>query len=467
MESSDLAAFLAKEPFFGDLSEADLEQLAGRIQQVDLSNGEYLFHEDDDSDAAYLIQHGQVEILKHANGRDVLIAIRTDGALIGEMSLLEGGSRTASARSRGASSLLRIPKSGVDHLLAASPSAAKALLRATMERLRETEALVRHSENMAQLGTMTAGVAHELNNPAAAASQTNEQLRQAVHEARRTEQRLHDLNLSKEQFSAIEDLFLSSDDEEAEPVPDPLVRHDQTQSLRSWLDDRDISVGEDVVLALVDDGIGQSHLEALLSAVGPDKLAPVIEWGVSQRLVRRLVDEIQVALSRISEIVAALKSHVYLGQAPIQKVDVNESIRNTMVLLKHRLDGSVRVELELAPNLPKIEGHGSELNQVWTNLLGNAIDAVDADGLIRVRSRREAGWIIVEVEDNGKGIPADLLDRVFDPFVTSKDVGKGTGLGLNISYNIIVFRHAGDIRVESKPGRTCFSVWLPLPSPSA
>ncbi|MGA9533730.1 MAG: ATP-binding protein [Anaerolineales bacterium] len=462
METSEVIAFLTQEPFFGELSKDDLEQLARRIQLIELSNGEFLFHEDDDSDAAYLIQHGEVEILKHASGRDVLIAIRSDGALIGEMSLLEGGARTAAARSRGESSLLRIPKSGVDQLLVASPSAAKALLRATIGRLRETESLVRHSENMAQLGTMTAGVAHELNNPASAAMQTNEQLRTAFDQTIESERRLQSLNLSVGQLSKIEELLLAGDIELAELDSDPLERHDRAEELRSWLASQKVPVAGGTVSALVDGGIGKSELESVLSIVSPEQLDPVIQWVVSRRLVRRLIDEIHMALSRITDITAALKGQVYLGQAPVQRVDVNESIRNTLVLFKHRLSASVRVELELTPDLPKIDGYGSELNQVWTNLIANSIDAVDGDGLISISTRREAEWIIVQVQDDGGGIPEDLIDKVFDPFVTSKDVGKGTGLGLNITYNIVVFRHSGDIRVESSPGNTCFSVWLPI-----
>ena len=177
--------------------------------------------------------------------------------------------------------------------------------------------------------------------------------------------------------------------------------------------------------------------------------------------MHNLLAEIGTGVGRISQIVKALKTYSYLDQAPVQAVDVREGLEDTLLILRSKLEG-ISVRREYAPDLPRIQGYGSELNQVWTNLIDNAAYAVDGKGEIVLRTRREGDSVIVEVQDNGPGIPAEIKDRIFDPFFTTKPVGQGTGLGLDISYNIVVNKHRGDIQVSSEPGRTVFEVRLPL-----
>ena len=178
--------------------------------------------------------------------------------------------------------------------------------------------------------------------------------------------------------------------------------------------------------------------------------------------MHNLLAEIGAGVGRISQIVKALKTYSYLDQAPVQAVDVREGLEDTLLILRGKLNEGISVRREYAPDLPRIQGHGSELNQVWTNLIDNAADAVDGKGEIVLRTRREGDFVIVDVQDNGPGIPAEIKDRIFDPFFTTKPVGQGTGLGLDISYNIVVNKHRGDIKVNSEPGKTVFEVWLPL-----
>ncbi|MDX1415234.1 MAG: ATP-binding protein, partial [Candidatus Promineifilaceae bacterium] len=160
--------------------------------------------------------------------------------------------------------------------------------------------------------------------------------------------------------------------------------------------------------------------------------------------------------------VKALKSYAYLDQAPIQPVDIHEGLNDTLIILRHKLKQGIEVKRVYDPDLPTIEAYGSELNQVWTNIIDNAIDALDGQGTITLRTRREQDWVVVEIQDTGPGIPDKIRNRIFDAFFTTKPPGKGTGLGLNISYNIVAYKHRGDIRVYSQPGYTCFQIWLPL-----
>jgi signal transduction histidine kinase len=178
--------------------------------------------------------------------------------------------------------------------------------------------------------------------------------------------------------------------------------------------------------------------------------------------VRSLLGEIGEGVSRISEIVKALKTYSYLDQAPVQDVDVHEGLDNTLVILHHKLADGITVRRDYDSDLPHVEAYGSELNQVWTNILDNAIDALGGEGQITIRTRQDAGSVVVEIEDNGPGIPPEVLPRIFDPFFTTKPVGSGTGLGLAISYNNVVVRHRGDIQVHSQPGQTVFEVHLPI-----
>jgi signal transduction histidine kinase len=202
-------------------------------------------------------------------------------------------------------------------------------------------------------------------------------------------------------------------------------------------------------------------LEQLAGKVPASGLPLVIEWLTTESTVRVLLDEINEGAGRISEIVKALKSYIYLDQAPAQTVDVHDGIENTLVILRYKLKKGIEVRREFAQHLPRIDAYGSELNQVWTNLIDNAIDAMQGKGKLTIRTRYQEPWVIVEVEDDGPGIPAEIQSRIFNPFFTTKPVGQGTGLGLNLSYNIIQ-KHRGEIKVHSRPGQTCFEVWLPV-----
>ncbi len=213
---------------------------------------------------------------------------------------------------------------------------------------------------------------------------------------------------------------------------------------------------------LVNLGYNQAELKKLIAEFNPSQFTAVIDWLNSTHTIYSLLEEIGQGTGRISELVKALKDYTYLDQAPIQQVDVHEGLDSTLVILRSKLKAGVNVHREYDQKLPEIEAYGSELNQVWTNLIDNAIDAMDGQGEINIRTYLEDQWVVVEIVDNGSGIPVEIQPNLFDPFFTTKGPGKGTGLGLNISHNIIVQKHNGRIDVYSKPGETCFAVRLPI-----
>jgi signal transduction histidine kinase/predicted CoA-binding protein len=454
--------FLRKIPLFMNLPRADLVRLCEMVHELRLPAGEMLFAEGSPGDKAYVIKRGQLEILKASGGKNVLLAVRQSGEVIGEMALLESAPRFASVRARTDCDLLVIDHVHLDQLLNNSPSAAKAMLHTITARLRSTEIVLRQSEKMAQLGTMTAGIAHELNNPAAAMGRGAAQLEDSIDRLRKTTLQLSKNNLTAAQQKALDTLENLAREQARQPSDlDPLARSDLQDQIEMWLDEHEIDDGWELAPILVELNYHEEQLDQLVDVFQSGNLNEVIHWLEAVYNTYRLLQEIIQGTSHMSEIIKSLKSYVYLDQAPMQTIDVHESLDNTLIMMRAKLKSGVQVRREYDADLPHILAFGSELNQVWTNLIDNAVDAMDGKGELVLRTRHEDDWVFVEFQDNGPGIPPEIQPKLFSPFFTTKSMGKGTGLGLNISYNIAK-KHGGEIRVTSQPGMTCFQVCLPV-----
>lgn len=458
--------FLKEVEFFAELPEADLERLCQIIEEVKLSAGQELFAEGSPGDRAYIIQTGDLEVIKSSDGREVLLEVHSNkpGLMIGEMALLEGAPRMATIRACTDAVLLAIEKEQFDQILDTSPTAMRAMLRLVQRRWRNNEARLRQSEKMAQLGTFTAGIAHELNNPAAAVKRSTGQLETVVTEFGQAQAQISRLELTEAQQVVLRDLARQARERAVQPPElDVLARSDRESELEAWLEEREVADAWEFAPTLVSMDYDVAELVTLAEHFPVDQLSTVINWLNSTYIIHNLLLEIGLGAGRISDIVKALKSYAYLDQAPVQTVDVHEGLNNSLLILRHKLEaGGISVRRQYAPDLPKFQAYGTELNQVWTNLIDNAIDALAGQGEITIRTRQENDCALVEIEDNGPGIPPETQSKIFDPFFTTKPPGQGTGLGLDISYNIVVHRHRGDIKVFSKPGQTCFQVWLPL-----
>jgi len=452
-------------PLFGHLPEADLERLCRGVEEINLSKGATLFTEGEQAETAFVIASGEIEITKASDQHDVLIAVRKTNEVIGEMALLQSLPRTATARARTDATLLRIPKARIDELLETSISAVRAMFSVILDRWRGTEAQLRQNERMAQLGTLTAGLAHELNNPAAAVKRSADLLATVTTAYAEARVAWASAGLPADEVEAFEALHRRALEVSRGLPLDALTRSDREADLESWLENIGVANAYRVAPPLVDLDLTTGDRSLIEGKLGAGVVVELLRAATELSM---LVHEVREGASRLSAVVQPLKSYSYLDQAPVQEVDVVAGLEDTLMILSAKVTG-LTVRRDYAPNLPRIEAYGSELNQVWTNLIDNAADAIrdagTSDGEIAVRVFATPERLVVEIADNGPGIPDEIRNRIFDAFFTTKPPGRGTGLGLEISYGIVVNRHRGEIEVESQPGRTVFRVLLPLERP--
>jgi PAS domain S-box-containing protein len=336
-------------------------------------------------------------------------------------------------------------------------------LEDTLRKLNEIHSQLLIQEKMASLGRLSAGMAHELNNPAAAAQRGASQLQATFARLEEIELGIAGLGLEEAQIKQVMALDQIAKARARNPAElSALARSDLETALDAWLRERGIDTTGELVPALVSLGYSRADLDLLAKVFTPSQFAVVIDWLGLKFELYSLVGEIGLGTGRIVELVKALKTYTHMDQAPVQSVDVHEGLDNTLIILQNKLKRGVTVVKQYADGLPVIQAYASELNQVWTNLIDNAIDAMDGRGTLVIRTRWNDPWVVVQIEDDGPGIPEEHQSKIFDPFFTTKGPGEGSGLGLNISRNLIVQKHHGEISVKSKPGSTRFTVHLPL-----
>jgi signal transduction histidine kinase len=334
------------------------------------------------------------------------------------------------------------------------------LIQGLYHTARSVESTARQRESLVTLGTLAAGLAHEINNPAAAATRTVDALENACGALLSSVVRLAHDELSAGQFAALDALR-----RELEPPAvdlDPLDRADREQALSSWLSRHGIEHGWTIAPPLAAAGADPAWCERAATVLEGPALGPGLEWVASTFSVATLLGEAKASTRRISELVAAVRSYSQMDRASLQQVDVADGLDSTLVMLGHKLRDGVTVVREYGADVPRIEAHAGELNQVWTNLIDNAVDAMDGTGTLRVATLVEGDAVVVEIGDTGPGMPPEVAARAFEAFYTTKDVGKGTGLGLDIARRVVVERHGGTISIDSRPGRTVVRVRIPV-----
>ena len=454
---------LRQVPIFTQLSD---EQLASveRGSEVRLNPGDYVKRAGDPPEGFYVVIEGRIEWTSKVRGQDVFVQGLSAGEFWGHELLLTGKPYPVSGRAVTPVRLYVLKTDDFWRMLSDCPSILRNLVAIVVERFGNLGEAEQQHAKLISLGTMAAGLAHELNNPAAAVGRSAHEARGTFRESSARAIRLGALEMSPE-----DRLVVAGLPEEAEARAenagelDLLERSDLEDEVALWLEDRGVEEAWGLSPTLVGAGLDAAWLDELEGRLPDGHVGDVVAWLASELAGDELLREIGNASTRISELVGAVKSYSYMDKTASKEVDVHAGLNSTLIMLGHKLKkGDVEVVRDYERDLPLVCGHGGELNQVWTNLLDNAIDAVDGHGRITVRTASENGKVLVEISDDGPGIPEDARERIFDPFYTTKDVGKGTGLGLDISHRVVVEDHKGDIRVLSKPGDTRFQVRLPI-----
>ena len=368
----------------------------------------------------------------------------------------------ATGRAVSSGRLLRVPAEALGTMAQSWFPFGVHLIKGLVQTVRNIESTARQREALVALGTLAAGLAHEINNPASASTRAVDALQGTADALLSSLRRLAEAGISPQTYVELDALRQS-----LEPAPlteSPLARADREDELSDWLSDHDVAEDWLVAPALAAGGADPAWCERVADAVGPAALDAALHWISSSLSAAALLGEIRESTQRVSNLVSAVRSYSQLDRASVQRTDVTEGLRSTLTVLAHKLSGIIVVrELDDVPSIEAIPG---ELNQVWTNLIDNAIDAMDGAGTLRISTAATDHEVVVVIADSGPGVPDDVLPHVFEPFFTTKDVGRGTGLGLDISRRIIVDRHGGDISVTRSGDETVFRVSLPLPRPA-
>ncbi len=452
---------------FADLRDDQLQWFVASAEERILSPGDVLLHEGDPAEMLFVLLEGEIRGRRENGGPDAPGFVARSGQVTGTLPFSRMTRLPMTVRATIPSRLLGLHKDHFDEMLQRIPELLPRLIGLMADRIREYSRAEQQRDKLSALGKLSAGLAHELNNPASAAGRAAEGLRECMQELRETNKLLDNDSLSCMERSALasfeENLLdqLASKSSVDALKRDALEQSDLEEELASWLHRRNIANASRLASGLVEAGVDRAALEKLGAEYRDGVLSHVLARVVAAVGAERLTREIEASTGRISELVRAIKEYTYMDQAPEQEVDVHRGIESTLTMLKFRLKRGVEVKRQFDPDLPRVFARGSELNQVWTNLIDNAVDAMGGKGQLIIRTSRELDFLLVEIIDNGPGIPDSVRPHLFEPFFTTKDVGEGTGMGLDTVYRI-VRSHRGEVSVESRPGRTSFQVRLPL-----
>jgi len=452
-------AELRSVPAFTDLPEDQIEWFLSQAQELHFKAGDALINAGDPADAMFVLLEGQLQARGEIGGETMIITVDA-GNVTGRLPFSRMKTFTFGARALTDCRILRFPASKYHDLVQKMPELTERLVGMMTDRVRETTRREQQRDRLVALGKLSAGLAHELNNPASAAKRAASQLRDILKRIRDASHDLGRRELTPTQKAEIEK-FEASLTQQNEPPLDTLTMSELEDQLDSLLRSHGQNDLWQLAAGLARRNVQPDVLETLFGALDPGTArAALVRIGATVEVVS-LLDEIESSASRISDLVLAIKEYTYMDQSPVQNVDIVKSLESTLTILNHKLKRGVTVQREYQRMPLLVNSFGSELNQVWTNLIDNAIDAMDGKGELRVRTYRDDSCVVVEIGDNGPGISPEVQTHIFEPFYTTKGVGEGTGLGLD-TVQRIVKKHRGNIQVTSKPGDTLFQVWLPL-----
>ncbi|HEU4822832.1 MAG TPA: ATP-binding protein [Nitrososphaeraceae archaeon] len=494
MMTHDHEAFIHQIRLFSGLTSQELQSI-DKGKEVWFEAGDKIIAEGE-HDTFYVLLDGKVEVILRDGSKEAVLSTYNPGDHFGELPIILGWtSHSCAAYATKKSHLLKWGQEEFWRMIYSSPALTRQILNSMAQLLKTLETVLQQNQKLIALGGLAAGLAHELNNPAAAANRAVTQLSDSIREWRSLVQKLNERqSMTAPQWSYLsklrnDTLELNSNlnslnknsTNNSYTTDDALIQSEKEDQVSDWLDSHGINDGWKIASDLVNFGVNIDKLNDItsnvilpqLSSASSDNkavqqnllLEDILRWLNATTRVDHLLYEIKSSTTRISDLISAVKSYSYMDQAPLQDVNIHDGIESTLTMLQHKLKkADITIIREYESDLPHVNAIGNELNQVWTNLIDNAIDSIGSHGTILIRTKNERkSHILVEIVDSGnQGIPKKIQPRIFEPFFTTKELGKGTGLGLSISHRIIVDTHKGDIRFSSKPGETSFQVRLPI-----
>jgi signal transduction histidine kinase len=443
---------------FEDLPREELLWFISQCVERRAAPGEIIMREGDPPDYMLVMLEGEFRARAEHGSPDGPVYTIRGGDVTGMLPFSRLKTITVTGRAVLPSHFLGFPVTQFPELFKRLPDLVRRLVGLLADRVRNVTRAEQQHEKLAALGKLSAGLAHELNNPSAAARRSAAALRDCLTRLRAAARSSTIGPADCAQLAKREEEIRSS----LKPAqfPDEFARVEREEAIQSWLESHNVAEPWKLAPYLAEANLTDTHLETLAVAAGVSLGSELTRFATLLEM-DRIADELEHSSARISDLIRAIKEYSFMDQGPLQEVDLEHGLETTLTIMNHKIKRGITVIRDFAPNLPKVMASGSELNQVWTNLIDNAVDAMKGNGTLSIRTRLENDSVLVEIADNGPGIPPEIRSRIFDPFFTTKGVGEGTGLGLDVVNRIIKNVH-GQISVTSAPGDTRFQVRIPI-----